>query len=93
MSFLFVLNFGAVQKHTLRSKRYDSVVNKTKKRCTAHKINLVAKDAIEKIEAVDDLKRKLTKNVRATKISPKAKTALQDCQAKILKKPEVSTRA
>ena len=51
--------------------------------CSAHKINLIAKNAMKKFKRLENLKSKLTKIVRTTKYSPGAKRLLQECCQKV----------
>ena len=50
--------------------------------CAAHKINLVAK-LIFQLQRIKDLKEKLTRIVKTTKVSPNAKKALQSCLERV----------
>ena len=51
--------------------------------CFAHKLNLCAKRPIDTTEAIQELKSKLSKIVRLTKVSSNAKRALRDYQRKV----------
>ena len=51
--------------------------------CVAHTINLSAKHAMEKCDAIETLKTKLAKIVRTTKISAGAKNCLTECCKKV----------
>ena len=47
--------------------------------CVAHTLNLAVKQAMKSCEAIKNLKEKLTKIVRTTKVSSGAKNALLEC--------------
>ena len=51
--------------------------------CFAHKYNIAAKYAIDNTPEIQDVKNKLSKLVRMTRVSPKAKKAFQDCLKKV----------
>lgn len=51
--------------------------------CFAHKFNLGAKYAIDNTESIQDLKTKLSKIVRLTKVSPNAKKCLLEQQKRV----------
>ena len=55
----------------------------TKLGCFAHKFNLSAKFAIDNTEEIQDLKSKLSKIVRLTKVSPNAKKSLREYQRRV----------
>jgi len=58
--------------------------------CVAHTLNLAAKHGMEKCEAIESLKLKLTKIVRTTKVSSGAKNALiQSCKTVGIEGPNV----
>ena len=54
----------------------------TKLGCFAHKFNLAAKYGIDNTEEIQDIKSKLSKIVRLTKVSASAKNALREQQEK-----------
>jgi len=47
--------------------------------CVAHTFNLVCKNAIKKCDPIESLKKKTSKLVRTTKVSPGARRALSEC--------------
>ena len=55
----------------------------TKLGCYAHRFNIAAKYAIDNTEEIQELKNKLSKIVRLTKVSPNAKNALREYQKKV----------
>ena len=55
----------------------------SKRGCYAHRFNLGAKYAVDNHAGIQDLKTKLSKLVRLTRISSKAKNALKECLKKV----------